>query len=199
MFLFPNFANDGAYTVLYTVADGFFCFMPVILGYTAAEKFKLNKFVGMCLGISLVYPTMVALTSGEVLGSVNLGFFGTFPWYSTFFGLPIIMPASGYTSSVIPIILMAWFGSKVEHWVKNWCPQSLKMFFIPMLTMLITVVAGYLVIGPAATLITWAAWACSGGSRTSIPRTSWGRASATWFLPSSARSSPPWLASQSSL
>lgn len=154
VFLFPAFKNDGAYTMLYTVADGFFYFLPVALGYSAAKKFKMSEFEGMAIGMALVYPTMVALAGGEVIGSVNLGFAGTFSWYSTFLGLPIIMPASGYTSSVIPVLLMVWFGSKVEQWCKKWMPLSIKMFFVPLLTVLITVVAGYLVIGPVATLLT---------------------------------------------
>ena len=146
--------TDGAYMVLYTVADGFFYFLPVVLGMTAARKFKMSEFNGLAIGIALVYPTMVALTSGEVLGTINLGILGTFSWYATFFGLPIIMPASGYTSSVIPVLLMVWFGSKVEHWVKTWIPDALKMFFVPLITVTCAVVAGYLVIGPIATVIT---------------------------------------------
>ena len=150
----PAFANDGAYTILYTVADGMFYFLPVILAYTASKKFKMNEFTGMAIGLALVYPTMVALTGGEVVGSVDLGFAGTFSWYATFLGIPIIMPASGYTSSVIPIILMIWFGSVIEHWCKKWMPASVKMFFTPLLTMTVAIVLGYLVIGPIATLIT---------------------------------------------
>lgn len=150
----PWFANDGAYTVLYTVADGMFYFLPVILAFTAAKKFKMNEFTGVAIGLALVYPTMVALTGGEVLGSIDLGFFGTFQWYATFLGIPIIMPASGYTSSVIPVLLMVWFGSVVEHWAKKWMPNSVKMFLTPLLVMTLSIVLGYLIIGPVATLIT---------------------------------------------
>ena len=150
----PEFANDGAYAVLYTVADGLFYFLPVMLSITAARKFKMNEFTALGIGVALVYPTMVALTGGDVLGSVDLGFFGTFSWYATFLGIPIIMPASGYTSSVIPVLLMVWFGSVVEHWAKKWMPASIKMFFTPLLVMTLSVVLGYLIIGPVATLIT---------------------------------------------
>lgn len=152
--VWPAFQADGAYTLLYTIADGMFYFMPVILALTAARKFRMNEFTGIAIGLSLVYPTMVALTGGEVLGSIDLGFAGTFSWYATFLGIPIIMPAAGYTSSVIPVILMVWFGSVVEHWVKKWMPASVKMFFTPLVVMLCAVVLGYLVIGPIATLIT---------------------------------------------
>ena len=148
-----SFATSGAYTTLYTIADGMFYFLPVVLGYTAAKKFKMSEFNGMAIAFALVYPTMVALTSGEVLGSVDIPVLGTFSWYADFFGIPIIMPASGYTSSVIPILLMTWFGAKVEHWVKTWMPASMKMFFVPLITVTVTVVLGYLIIGPIATAI----------------------------------------------
>ncbi len=146
--------TDGAYMVLYTVADGFFYFLPVVLGMTAARKFKMSEFNGLAIGLALVYPTMVALTGNEVIGTVSLGFLGTFSWYATFLGIPIIMPAAGYTSSVIPVLLMVWAGSKVEHWVKSWIPDSLRMFFVPFVTVTVAVVGGYLIIGPLATVIT---------------------------------------------
>ncbi len=149
-----TFATSGAYTLLYTIADGMFYFLPVVLAYTASKKFKMSEFNALAIAFALVYPTMVALTSGEVLGSVDLGFLGTFSWYADFFGIPIIMPASGYTSSVIPILLMVWFASKVEAWVKSWMPSSMKMFFVPLITVTVSVVLGYLIIGPIATVIT---------------------------------------------
>lgn len=153
-FFFPAFAaGQGAYDVLYTVADGFFYFLPVALGMTAARKFKMSEFNGLAVGMALVYPTMVALTGGEVLGTVQLGILGTFSWYATFLGIPIIMPAAGYTSSVIPVLLMVWFASKVEHWVRGWMPASLKMFFTPLIVVTSAVVLGYLAIGPIATII----------------------------------------------
>ena len=148
-----SFATSGAYTLLYTIADGMFYFLPVVLAFTASKKFKMSEFNAIAIAFALVYPTMVGLTSGDVVGSVNLGALGTFSWYADFFGIPIIMPASGYTSSVIPILLMVWFGSKVEHWVKSWMPATMKMFFVPFITVTVTVVIGYLIIGPIATVI----------------------------------------------
>lgn len=152
--MIAGFDKTGAYTLLYTVADGFFYFLPVILAITAARKFRMSEFNAIAIAFSLVYPTMVALTSGEVIGSVNLGFAGTFSWYADFFGIPLIMPASGYTSSVIPILLIIYFASHLERWTKTWMPSSVKMFFTPLLVMVVSVVLGYLVIGPVATLIT---------------------------------------------
>ena len=150
----PAFANDGLYTLLYTVADGFFYFLPVALAFSAARKFRMNEFTGVAIGVALLYPTMVALTSGEALGSIDLGVAGTFSWYATALGVPIIMPVSGYVRSVIPVLLMVWFGSIIERWLKSWMPAALKMFLVPLATMTVSIVLGYLVIGPVATLIT---------------------------------------------
>ena len=136
----PAFANDGLYTLLYTVADGFFYFLPVALAFSAARKFRMNEFTGVAIG--------------EALGSIDLGVAGTFSWYATALGLPIIMPVSGYVSSVIPVLLMVWFGSILERWLKSWMPAALKMFLVPLATMTVSIVLGYLVIGPVATLIT---------------------------------------------
>ena len=152
--IWSDFSDMGAYTLLYTVADGMFYYLPVVLAYTSAKKFKMSEFNALAIGFALVYPTMVAVTDGEVLGSISLGFLGDFSWYITFFGIPVIMPASGYPSSVIPIILMVAFAAQVEKWTKTWMPASVKMFFVPLLTVTITVVLGYLVIGPVATVIT---------------------------------------------
>lgn len=62
--------TDGTYQVLYAAGDGFFYFLPIILGYTSAKKFHSSEFIGMTLGIALTYPAMVNITSGDVLGTV---------------------------------------------------------------------------------------------------------------------------------
>jgi PTS system beta-glucosides-specific IIC component len=147
-------STDGAYMIMYAMGDGFFYFLPVVLGYTAAKKFKCSEFVGMGIGIALVYPTMVALTSsGSVLGTLFAGTLFEMDYYTTFFGIPVIMPASGYTSSVVPVILAVWFAAKVEHWFKPHCPDAVRLFLLPLVTLFVTVVVTYLVIGPVSSLV----------------------------------------------
>ena len=126
-------ANSGEYMIWYTVADGFFYFLPVILGYTAAKKFKMNEFTGMALGISLCYPTMVALKGGEAL--------------------PVVFPASGYTSSVIPIVLCCFVAAKLEKWLNNHLSDMIKAFITPVCVLLIMSALTYLVIGPVSGII----------------------------------------------
>ena len=146
-------STSGTYQVWYAVADGFFYFLPIILGYTAAKKFKVNEFIGMAIGIALCYPAMVNSTAGEVLGTVFGGTAFEMSYYQTFLGIPVIMPASGYTSSVVPIILAVAIAAPIEHWLKKVIPDVIKLFVVPFVTLVIMVPLTYLVIGPVASIL----------------------------------------------
>ena len=146
-------AASGTYQVWYAVADGFFYFMPIVLGYTAAKKFKVNEFIGMAIGIALCYPAMVNSTAGTVLGTVFTGTAFEMSYYLTFFGIPVIMPASGYTSSVVPIILAVSIAAPLEHWLKKVIPDVIKLFVVPFVTLIVMVPLTYLVIGPIASIL----------------------------------------------
>ena len=146
-------AASGTYQVWYAVADGFFYFMPIVLGYTAAKKFKVNEFIGMAIGIALCYPAMVNSTAGTVLGTVFTGTAFEMSYYLTFFGIPVIMPASGYTSSAVPIILAVAIAAPLEHWLKKVIPDVIKLFVVPFVTLIVMVPLTYLVIGPIASIL----------------------------------------------
>lgn len=146
-------STSGTYQVWYAVADGFFYFLPIILGYTAAKKFKMNEFIGMAIGIALCYPNMVNSTAGEVLGTVFSGTAFEMSYYQTFLGIPVIMPASGYTSSVVPIILAVAIAAPLERWLKKVIPDVIKLFVVPFATLVIMVPLTYLVIGPIASIL----------------------------------------------
>ncbi len=144
---------SGTYGTLYSVADGFFYFLPIILGYTAAEKFKCNKFIGMAIGSALCYPAMVNLSGGEALGTLFTGSIFETSFYSKFLGIPVLIPASGYPSSVVPIILAVFFAAKVEKIWKRLIPDVIKLFIVPFLTLVVMVPATFLVIGPISTAL----------------------------------------------
>jgi PTS system beta-glucosides-specific IIC component len=143
----------GAYQVWYAVGDGFFYFLPFILAVTAAKKLNMNQFSAMAIAASLLYPDMVNITSGEALGTVFAGTAFSMDYYSTFFGIPIIMPPSGYTSSVIPIILALLVAAPLEKKLKKVIPDTIKVFFVPVFLFVIMVPLTYLVIGPIAAIL----------------------------------------------
>lgn len=147
-------ADSGTYMIWYSIADGFFYFLPIILGYTAAKKFGCNEFLGMALGAALVYPAMVNLSaSAEVMGTLFEGAAFQMSYYNTFLGIPVILPASGYTSSVIPILIAVWAASKLECSLNKVIPQLIRSMSVPFLCFAVMAPATYLIIGPVASMI----------------------------------------------
>ncbi len=132
-------ADTGAYQILFAAADGVFTFLPVMLAFTAAKKLKTNQFLSVAIAMALVYPAITQLAGAG--GAVD------------FFGLPIVLAQSGYTSSVIPIILAVWVQSKFEPLVKKVIPQFLQMIFVPMIVLLVMVPLTFLLLGPIGTVI----------------------------------------------
>lgn len=59
--------SSGTYIILNALGDALFYFFPIILGYTSAETFGLNKFIGMILGATLIYPGINEAMLGEIL------------------------------------------------------------------------------------------------------------------------------------
>lgn len=146
--------SSGLYQILYALGDGFFYYFPILLGLTAARKFRLNEFVGAAIGAALTYPAMVNLAStSDVLGTIFQGTAFEMSYYTTFLGIPVIMPATGYPSSVIPIILAVLFAAWFDRKIRKNLPDVLKNIVAPIVTLVVSVVLTYLLIGPVATII----------------------------------------------
>ena len=132
-------ASDGSsatYNILYSLGDGFFYFMPILLAYTASKRFGLPELEGMVIGAGLLYPTMI--------GGSDI---------SSLFGIPVIMPSAGnYASSVIPIICSVAFAAWFEKLYKKYIPDTLKMFAVPLITCTVTFCLTLWVIGPVTSL-----------------------------------------------
>lgn len=143
--------TDGTYILLNAIGDGFFTFLPIFLGYTAMKKFGGTPFLGMAIAAALVHPSLATIKSGEAIMTVFSGTIFESPVHITFLGIPVILMT--YTSSVIPIVISAYFSAKIEKWLAKVIPAVVKSFFVPMLTLLIIVPLTFLIIGPAATWI----------------------------------------------
>jgi len=141
--------TSGTYQILNAIGDSLFYFFPIFLGYTASKKFGGSIFIGMAIGASLVYPTLSGLTAGEPLYTLFAGTMFESPVHITFLGIPVILMT--YSSSVIPIILAAYVGAKIEKWFKKVIPDVVKMFLVPFLTLLVIVPLTFIIIGPIAT------------------------------------------------
>ncbi|WP_346243409.1 beta-glucoside-specific PTS transporter subunit IIABC [Shouchella clausii] len=141
--------TDGTYQLLNIVGDSLFHFFPIFLGYTAIKKFGGTPFIGIAIGASLVYPAVESLMEGEPLYVLFAGTVFESPVYITFLGIPVILMS--YATSVVPIILAAFFASKVERFFRKVIPDVVKTFLVPFFTLLVVVPLTFMIIGPIAT------------------------------------------------
>lgn len=144
--------TDGVYIMLNAIGDAMFQYMPIILGYTAAKKFKLKPFIGMIIGAALCYSGIQLDTLASTSQPLYNLFTGTIfesPVYITFLELPVI--AMNYTSTVVPVILIVFLAAKLEKVFAKIIPDVVKNFFVPMAVLLVSLSIGFIVIGPIST------------------------------------------------
>lgn len=143
-------AECGGSLIISAAGDALFTFLPLFLGYTAAKKFGLKPMLGLAIGAAMCYPGIQAgtLSAGmEPMYSLLEGTMFASPIYIDFFGIPVI--SVDYTGTVIPVILAVWFASRCEKFFNKLIPDLVKFFFVPMLTLLVTLPVSVIFLGPA--------------------------------------------------
>lgn len=134
-------AASSTYVILNALGDGLFQFLPIVLAYTAADKFKTNKWVSVAIAAFLCHPEIASLagTYAEAGGP-------------NFFGIPVTMPDSGYLQSVFPIVLAVWIQSWIEKPVAK-LPDTIRGLFGPMIVLFCTGLITLLAVGPVVNTI----------------------------------------------
>lgn len=122
-------AQSGVVTIFNGVANAGFYFMPIALGWSAADKLGVRPALGALLGMTLLYST--------INGVAGLDFFGL-----------SVYPVA-YNGTFLPIMLGVPFMAVVFNLFKRIIPQNMQYFLLPLVTMLITVPVVLLVLGPA--------------------------------------------------
>ncbi len=144
--------TSGTYQILNALGDCLFYFFPIFLGYTLTQKVQCQHFYRYAIGASLVYPTFSTITaSGKPLYTLFGGTIFESPVYLTFLGIPVILMS--YASTVLPIIISTYVGSKIENFFKKVIPSVVRTFLVPFFTLLVIVPLALIAIGP---LSTWA-------------------------------------------
>ncbi|WP_239257070.1 beta-glucoside-specific PTS transporter subunit IIABC [Listeria ilorinensis] len=141
MALFVTFGwlatDTETYRILMAIGDGVFYFLPIVVAVSAARYFNTNMFVALSVGAALLYPDLTALLADGTA--------------THFLGLPVTSVTYAY--SVIPILIAIWLMSYVERWVDRIIPTSLKLLFVPLITLFIIVPLTLVVVGPLGTFV----------------------------------------------
>lgn len=143
--------TGGTYQMLYAIGDSVMYFLPIFLGLTAAKKFKVSEFTGIAIGAAMIYPAIITAAAGEGVSKLFVGTLFESKVIFDFLGIPVML--LNYSSTVVPVIVAVWFASKIEKWAKKISPSVIKMFFVPLVTLIITIPLTLIVIGP---ITTWA-------------------------------------------
>ena len=143
-------STGPTYIILYSMADSFFYFLPVMLGWSIAKKTGHSVPLYMVIGAALVYPDFISLLGGGVETAAYGTFLGQNCTYLFGF-LPVI--GASYTSSVLPMLLMAPVMGVVEDWADRVSPNVLKAFLKPLLFLLVCTPIVVVVLGPLGSVL----------------------------------------------
>lgn len=120
------------------IASTAFAFLPALVGYSAVKKFGGNPVLGIVLGLILVNPSLMSAYDYAANPAAA-------PYWNMF-GLHVNQV--GYQGQVIPVIVAAWILAGLEQKLKKIIPDSLQMVLVSPLSLLITGLLTFIVIGP---------------------------------------------------
>jgi len=133
----PSFAASGWFGFLDMVANTAFALLPILVAVSAARVFGGNIFLGGVIGMMMVHPALMnawVVTPTNQPAVWSLGF--------------ISIAQVGYQGHVIPVILAVLLMSTVEKWLHKHVPEMIDLFVTPLVTVLVTAFATFVVIGP---------------------------------------------------
>ncbi|MFP7253843.1 beta-glucoside-specific PTS transporter subunit IIABC [Terribacillus goriensis] len=123
--------ESQTYQILNMVGDAPLYFLPLLVAVTTANKLKVNPLVALSAVGALILPNMTAmLTEGAQLFSFNL-------------------QNIAYAYQVFPAILTVLFYAQMEKLFTRFSPKPIRIFFVPMMSLVITVPIALLLLGPA--------------------------------------------------
>lgn len=129
--------TDSTYLLLYGISNVIFYFFPIFLGASAAVQFGMKQYLGMAVGACLIYPTFILAAADGTINSL--------------FSIPLKL--SNYTSTVFPVIIAVYLGSKLEKLLKKIMPEVISFFAVPLLVLLFIVPLTFWIVGPVTILL----------------------------------------------
>ncbi|ETA81024.1 beta-glucoside-specific PTS transporter subunit IIABC [Youngiibacter fragilis] len=123
--------GSSTYKILSYIGDAPLYFLPIMVAITTANKLKVNSLVAMSAVAALILPNMTALLKE---GTQLFGF-----------GVQNI----AYAYQVFPAILTVLLYAQLEKFFTKVSPKSVRIFLVPMMSLLVTVPAALLLLGPA--------------------------------------------------
>ena len=128
--------------MLNTFANAAFVFLPVLIGFSAAQVFGGNPYLGAAMGMIMVHP--------DLLNAYNLASAETIPAWNIF-GFAI--DKVGYQGTVLPVLMSSFILAKVEIFFHKKITPALDNLLTPLFSIVITAVLTFIVVGPAMRIL----------------------------------------------
>lgn len=134
----PEMADLAA--LINTFANAAFVFLPILIGFSATQRFGGNPYLGAALGMLMVHPDLLngwgygaALAKGEI------------PVWNIF-GFEI--QKVGYQGTVLPVLAASFILAKTETFLRRTVPSALDNLVTPLLSIFITGLLTFTIVGP---------------------------------------------------
>jgi PTS system trehalose-specific IIC component len=130
---------NGVNGFLWLPGEAIFHFLPVGITWSIAKKMGTTQILGIVLGITLVSPQLLNAYSVATTAAADIPF-----WDFGFAQVQMI----GYQAQVIPAMLAGFMLAYLEIFFRKVIPQSISMIFVPLFSLVPTVLAAHVVLGP---------------------------------------------------
>ncbi|MEY8446497.1 PTS system trehalose-specific EIIBC component [Enterococcus ratti] len=130
---------NGVNAFLWLPGEAIFHFLPVGITWSIAKKMGTTQILGIVLGITLVSPQLLNAYSVASTAASDIPF-----WDFGFAQVNMI----GYQAQVIPAMLAGFMLAYLEIFFRKYIPQSISMIFVPLFSLLPTVLAAHVILGP---------------------------------------------------
>lgn len=138
---------NGVNGFLWLPGEAIFHFLPVGITWSIAKKMGTTQILGIVLGITLVSPQLLNAYSVALTAAADIPF-----WDFGFAQVDMI----GYQAQVIPAMLAGFMLAYLEIFFRKYIPQSISMIFVPLFSLLPTVLAAHVILGPVGwTIGSW--------------------------------------------
>ncbi|KQB86451.1 glucose PTS transporter subunit IIA [Corynebacterium lowii] len=140
----PMSEQPPTYQFMHAMWKSVFCFLPIMVGATAARKLGANEWVGAAIPAALLTPEFIGLK--DVAREIPTSVAGEMQYQVDVFGLP--MTIQDYGGQVFPPLLAAIALYFVEKGLKKIIPAAIQMVFVPFISLLILIPATAFIMGP---------------------------------------------------
>ena len=128
---------NGVNHFLWLICEAIFHFLPVGITWSITRKMGTTQILGIVLGITLVSPQL--LNAYGVAGAEEIPF-----WDFGFAKVNMI----GYQAQVLPAMFAGFLLVYLERLWKKVIPNSISMIFVPLLSLVPTVLLAHTILGP---------------------------------------------------